>query len=71
MTTPKDETFILNLPAGSKDKYETAIAVIPQDMRTYWRYHRVDYGDTLPAWPANITPRPRRLRRPTTSRTAI
>ena len=48
MTTPKDETFTLNLPAGSKDKYETAIAVIPQDMRTYWRYHRVDYGDTLP-----------------------
>ncbi len=49
MTTPKDETFTLNLPAGSKDKYETAIAAIPQDMRTYWRYHRVDYGDTLPA----------------------
>ena len=49
MTTPKDETFTLNLPAGSKDKYETAIAVIPQDMRTYWRYHRVDYGETLPA----------------------
>jgi membrane-bound lytic murein transglycosylase D len=48
MTTPKDETFTLNLPAGSKDKYQTAIAVIPQDMRTYWRYHRVDYGDTLP-----------------------
>ncbi len=48
MTTPKDQTFTLNLPAGSKDKYETAIAVIPQDMRTYWRYHRVDYGDTLP-----------------------
>jgi membrane-bound lytic murein transglycosylase D len=49
MTTPKDETFTLNLPSGSKEKYETAIAVIPQDMRTYWRYHRVDYGDTLPA----------------------
>ncbi len=27
----------------------TAIAVIPQDMRTYWRYHRVEYGDTLPS----------------------
>jgi membrane-bound lytic murein transglycosylase D len=49
MTTPKDETFTLNLPAGSKEKYETAIAVIPQDMRTYWRYHRVDYGETLPS----------------------
>ena len=49
MTTPKDQTFTLNLPAGSKDKYENAIAAIPQDMRTYWRYHRVDYGETLPA----------------------
>ena len=49
MTTPKDEPFVLRLPAGSRDKYETAIAAIPQDMRTWWRYHRVDYGETLPA----------------------
>src|SRR5271165_930344 len=47
MTTPKDQTFTLNLPAGSKDKYETAIALIPPDMRTFWRYHRVDYGESL------------------------
>ncbi len=49
MTTPKDQTFILNLPAGSQEKYETAMAAIPLDMRTYWRYHRVEYGDTLPS----------------------
>jgi membrane-bound lytic murein transglycosylase D len=49
MTTPKDQPFILNLPAGSRDKYETAIALVPPDMRTYWRYHHVEYGDTLPA----------------------
>jgi len=49
MTTPKDQSFILNLPAGSKEKYQTAISAIPLDMRTYWRYHRVDYGETLPA----------------------
>ena len=49
MTTPKDQSFILKLPAGSQEKYETAIATIPQDMRTYWRYHRVEYGDTLPS----------------------
>ncbi len=47
MTTPKDQTFTLNLPAGSKDKYEAAIALIPPDMRTFWRYHRVEYGDSL------------------------
>ena len=49
MTTPKDESFTLNLPAGSRDKYQTAIAAIPMDMRTYWRYHLVEYGDTLPS----------------------
>jgi membrane-bound lytic murein transglycosylase D len=49
MTTPKDQPFILKLPAGSQEKYETAMATIPQDMRTYWRYHRVEYGDTLPS----------------------
>ena len=47
MTTPKDQPFTLNLPTGSQEKYETAIAAIPLDMRTYWRYHRVDYGDSL------------------------
>jgi len=47
LTTPKDQSFTLNLPAGSREKYETAIAAIPTDMRTWWRYHRVEYGDTL------------------------
>src|SRR5271169_3012105 len=47
MTTPKDQTFTLNLPVGSKDKYESAIALIPPDMRTFWRYHRVEYGESL------------------------
>ena len=47
LTTPKDQTFTLNLPAGTKDKYEAAIALIPPDMRTFWRYHRVEYGESL------------------------
>jgi membrane-bound lytic murein transglycosylase D len=47
MTTPKDQTFTLNLPSGSKDKYEEAIALIPPDMRTFWRYHRVEFGESL------------------------
>ena len=49
MTTPKDQSFVLRLPAGSRDKYESAIAAIPLDMRTWWRYHHVEYGDTLPS----------------------
>jgi membrane-bound lytic murein transglycosylase D len=47
MTTPKDEQFQLHLPAGTKDKYLTAIAGIPPDMRVWWRYHKVQQGDTL------------------------
>ncbi len=47
MTTPKDEAFELHLPAGTKDKYLTAIAAIPVDKRVWWHYHRVEPGDTL------------------------
>jgi LysM repeat protein len=47
MTTPKDKQFQLHLPAGTKDKYLTAIAAIPPDMRVWWRYHKVQQGDTL------------------------
>jgi membrane-bound lytic murein transglycosylase D len=47
LTTPKDTQFELHLPAGSKERYESAIAAIPQDMRVWWRYHKVAPGDTL------------------------
>jgi membrane-bound lytic murein transglycosylase D len=45
-TTPKDSAFDLHLPVGSADKYSTAIAAIPRDMRVWWRYHTVAQGDT-------------------------
>jgi membrane-bound lytic murein transglycosylase D len=47
MTTPKDRTFDLHLPPGTSDKFTTAIAAIPPDMRVWWRYHKVQPGDTL------------------------
>jgi len=47
MTTPKAGSFELHLPAGTKDHYQTAIASIPSDMRLWWRYHKVQAGDTL------------------------
>jgi membrane-bound lytic murein transglycosylase D len=46
-STPPDEPFDLHLPAGTKEQYLSAIARIPQDMRIWWRYHKVDSGDTL------------------------
>ncbi len=46
-TTPKDTTFDLHLPVGAAARYQTAIAAIPEDMRVWWRYHRVAPGETL------------------------
>jgi membrane-bound lytic murein transglycosylase D len=46
-TTPKDQPFELHIPAGTKEKYEAAIAAIPADKRVAWRYYKVEPGDTL------------------------
>ena len=62
MTTPKGEALTLRLPAGTAQRYQTTIAAIPTDMRTLWRYYRVEPGDSLAsiahkyhATPASIT----------------
>jgi membrane-bound lytic murein transglycosylase D len=47
MTTPKDRDFELHLPVGTSDKFQASIAAIPPDMRVWWRYHKVQSGDTL------------------------
>ncbi|MGA8503539.1 MAG: transglycosylase SLT domain-containing protein, partial [Candidatus Sulfotelmatobacter sp.] len=47
LTTPRQGTFVLHLPSGTKDQYSTAIAAVPPDMRLWWRYHKVQPGDTL------------------------
>jgi membrane-bound lytic murein transglycosylase D len=47
MTTPKDQSFILHLPVGSKEKFEQEVASIPMEKRVSWRFHRVQPGDTL------------------------
>ena len=47
MTTPRDTEFTLRVPAGRAAKFEEAIAAIPEDRRTYWRYHRVRSGESL------------------------
>ena len=46
MITPKGH-FDLHVPAGTTDKYQSAIASIPPDMRVWWRYHQVASGETL------------------------
>jgi membrane-bound lytic murein transglycosylase D len=53
MTTPKfsdkDEQFELRLPAGTANKFQVAVASIPTDKRVWWRYHKVQAGETLAA----------------------
>src|SRR6202162_4378235 len=51
LTTPKfsdkDGEFDLHLPAGTTAKFQTAVASIPADKRVWWRYHKVQGGETL------------------------
>ena len=51
MTTPKfSETrqpFELHLPAGTTEKFQSVVALIPADKRVWWRYHKVLPGETL------------------------
>lgn len=53
MTTPnfpgKNGEFELHLPAGTAAKFQTAVASIPADKRVWWRYHKVQGGETLAA----------------------
>jgi membrane-bound lytic murein transglycosylase D len=49
MMTPPDEPYDLHLPSGAKSNFMEAIAEIPPDKRTAWRYHRVQPEDTLAA----------------------
>ncbi len=49
MTTPKDREFELHVPAGTARKFQTAVAAIPADKRVWWRYHKVQSGETLSA----------------------
>jgi len=46
-STPATGTFELHLPKGTKMQYQTAITEIPAGMRLWWRYHKVQPGDTV------------------------
>lgn len=46
MTTPRGR-YELHLPVGTAEKYQSAIAAVPPEMRLWWRYHTVAAGDTL------------------------
>ena len=47
LSTPKEGSFELHLPAGTKPQYQKTIAAIPSGMRLWWRYPTVHSSDTL------------------------
>jgi membrane-bound lytic murein transglycosylase D len=47
MTTPREMSFDLHIPAGTLDLVATRIKDIPEDKRASWRFHVVRSGETL------------------------
>jgi membrane-bound lytic murein transglycosylase D len=58
MTTPRDMSFDLHLPAGTHDAYVDRIKEIPEDKRTSWRYHVVRTGESLDGIASALHARP-------------
>lgn len=48
VTPPEESTYILTLPAGTKDQFEKGIAAVPPAKREWWRAYRLETADTLP-----------------------
>jgi membrane-bound lytic murein transglycosylase D len=47
LTTPRDISYDLHLPAGTRDVYLDRLKDIPEDNRASWRFHVVKSGETL------------------------
>ena len=47
LSTPRDTSYDLHLPPGSKDLYNDRLKDIPEDRRASWRFHVVRTGETL------------------------
>ena len=47
LSTPRDISYDLHLPPGTRDIYLTRIKDIPEEDRATWRFHVVKSGETL------------------------
>ena len=47
LSTPRDISYDLHLPPGTKDVFLTRIKDIPEENRATWRFHVVKAGETL------------------------
>jgi membrane-bound lytic murein transglycosylase D len=49
MTTPRDLSFDLHVPVGTRDVFLDRIKDIPEDKRSSWRFHVVKAGESVDA----------------------
>jgi membrane-bound lytic murein transglycosylase D len=47
LVTPADPGFVLNLPEGTAEQFNSEMAAIPPDKWLTWRRHTVEEGETL------------------------
>jgi membrane-bound lytic murein transglycosylase D len=47
LATPADPGFVLNLPEGTAERFNSEMAAIPPDKWLTWRRHTVEEGETL------------------------
>ena len=47
LTTPRDISFDLHMPPGTKQLYAERLKDIPEDRRASWRFHIVKPGETV------------------------
>ena len=47
LTTPKDPPSSCIFPPERPNKFQNVVALVPVDKRVWWRYHKVQAGETL------------------------
>jgi membrane-bound lytic murein transglycosylase D len=47
LSTPRDTTFDLHIPPGTKSLFDDRLKDIPEDRRASWRFHVVKPGETI------------------------
>ena len=57
-TTPRDMTFDLHVPAGTKELYSERMKEIPEEHRASWRFHVVKPGETMESIAVTMRARP-------------
>jgi membrane-bound lytic murein transglycosylase D len=57
-STPRDMTFDLHIPPGTRDAFLERIKAIPESKRASWRFHLVKSGETLESIATSFHSRP-------------